>query len=202
MNTRGTRSLAAGVAVVLCGALAAAAAASDMVQKIPAIQGSPVLIRNSELIGSVVLYPQGNTLGRIKDVLFDSQTGQATFLILDAESTATVHPMLVVPYQALQVSVNPADNHLTLVLGLRPDRLTRRRRLRTTNGRCSRTRSSWSRPETSIRSRPTMRRVRSKTEACRACRRPSPTSVMPQPCVNPANNTNDLPQDLVDFYNE
>ena len=30
----------------------------------------------------------------------------------------------------------------------------------------------------------------------------SPTSVMPQPCVNPANNTNDLPQDLVDFYNE
>ncbi len=202
MNTRGTRVLAAGVAVVLCGALAAAAAASDMVQKIPAIQGSPALIRNSELIGSVVLYPQGNTLGRIKDVLFDSQTGQATFLILDAESTATVHPMLVVPYQALQVSVNPADNHVTLVLGLRPDRLTAAPQI---------TNNQWQ----MLQNPQFLEQARNfyQVKAYYAARPienggvpslppASPTSVMPQPCVNPANNTNDLPQDLVDFYNE
>ena len=74
-------------------------------------------------MGTTVLGPQSQKLGQIKDVLFDSQTGQATFVVLDAEAPGSGHAMLVVPYQALRVSVNPSDHRQSVVLDLRPDQM-------------------------------------------------------------------------------
>ena len=62
-------------------------------------------------------------LGRIKNVLCEAQTGQATFVILDAKIPGSGHAMLVVPYQALWVSVNPLDHRQSVVLDLQPDQL-------------------------------------------------------------------------------
>jgi hypothetical protein len=66
---------------------------------------------------------QGQKLGQIKDVLLDSQAGQATFVVLDAAAPGTGHAMLVVPYRALWVSINPVDKRQSVVLDLRPDQL-------------------------------------------------------------------------------
>ncbi len=116
MNVRWTVSLVACVAMLLCGALPATAAE-------PAMQGSAGIIQNSTLIGATVLNPQGQRLGQIKDVLLDPQSGQATFVILDAEVSKSNRAMLVVPFQALRVSFNSADNRLSVALDLRPDQL-------------------------------------------------------------------------------
>ena len=121
MNARWTASLAACTAVLLWGALRATAAEAKLGQTQPATQGSPAIIQNSTLMGTMVLDPQSGKLGPIKDVLFDSQTGQAAFVVLDAEIPGSGHAMLVVPYQALRVSVNPPDHRLSVALDLRPD---------------------------------------------------------------------------------
>jgi sporulation protein YlmC with PRC-barrel domain len=123
VNTRWTISLAACTAVLLWGALRATAAEPNLGQNHSATQGSAAIIRNSTLTGTTVLDPQSRKLGQIKDVLFDSQTGQATFVILDAEAPGSGHAMLVVPYRALRVSINPADNRPSVVLDLRPDQV-------------------------------------------------------------------------------
>ena len=65
-------------------------AKSDQSQS--AKQGSAGIIRISTLVGTTVLDPQGQKLGRIKDVLLDSQTGQVTFVVLNAEAPDSVHP--------------------------------------------------------------------------------------------------------------
>ena len=123
MNARWTVSLAAATAVLLGGALRATAAEPNRGQNQPAVQGSAGIIQDSTLMGTTVLDPQSQKLGQIKDVLFDSQTGQATFVVLDAEAPGSGHAMLVVPYQALRVSVNPSDHRQSLVLDLRPDQV-------------------------------------------------------------------------------
>ncbi len=123
MNARWTVSLAASIAVLLGGAILAAAAEPNVGQNQSAGQGSAAIIRNSTLMGAPVLDPQSHKLGQIKDILLDSQTGQATFVVLDAEVPGSDHAMLVVPYQALRVSVNPPDNRQSVVLDLRPDQL-------------------------------------------------------------------------------
>ena len=87
------------------------------------MQGSAAIIQNSTLTGATVLDPQSRKLGQIKDVLLDAQTGQATFVVLDAEAPGSGHAMLVVPYQALRVSFNPADHRQSVVLGLRADQV-------------------------------------------------------------------------------
>jgi hypothetical protein len=74
-------------------------------------------------MGATVLNPQSQNLGRLKDVLLDAQTGQASFAILDAEIPGAGHAMLVVPYDALRVSVNPSDHRQSVVLDLRPEQL-------------------------------------------------------------------------------
>jgi hypothetical protein len=195
MNARSILSLAAATAVILCAALTATATTPNSGQQPSAIPAVPGLIRNAALVGTMVLYPQGQDLGQIKDVLFDSQTGQATFVILDAKAN---HAMLVVPYQALQVSLNPADNRLSIVLGLRPDRLTAAPQIQ--NGQ-------WQ----MLQNPQFLELARSFYQvkayyAARPIDNPStsspPPSVMPQPCVNPAVQSSDLPQNLIDFYNE
>ncbi len=122
MNVRWTISLAAGTAVLLCGTLLGTAAEPNLGQNQSAMQGSAG-IQISTLMGTTVLDPQSKEVGSIKDVLLDAHTGQATFVILDAEVAASGHAMLVVPYQALRMSVNSAEHRQSVVLDLRPDRL-------------------------------------------------------------------------------
>ena len=83
------------------------------------MQGPARIIQTSTLVGATVGNSQGQKLGQIKDVLLDPQTGQATFVVLDADIPGSGHAMLVVPYQALRVSVNPADHRQSVVLDLR-----------------------------------------------------------------------------------
>ncbi|MGO8747532.1 MAG: PRC-barrel domain-containing protein [Thermoguttaceae bacterium] len=123
MNVRWTISLAACTAVLLCGALRAIATEPNIGQKRSAMQGSAGIIRFSTLMGTTILDPQGQKLGQIKDVLFDSQASDATFVVLDAEAPGSGHAMLVVPFRALWVSFNPLDHRQSVVLDLRPDQL-------------------------------------------------------------------------------
>ena len=67
------------------------------------MRGSAKSIHDSTLIGVTVLDSQGQKLGQIKEVLVDSQTGKATFLVLDAVATGSSHP---VTYTAAR----PIDN--------------------------------------------------------------------------------------------
>ena len=85
----------------------------------------------------------------------------------DAEIPGAGRAMLVVPYQALRVSVNSADHHQSVVLDLRPAGCVRRRRFRAINLRCSRIRSFWNKPATSIKSGRITRHVRLRTRARR-----------------------------------
>lgn len=90
----------------------------------PVTQGATGMIQNSALTGSTVLDSQNQKMGQIKDVVFDVKTGQATFVVLDAGIPGIANrAMLVVPYQALQISVNPSDKHLTVMLNRKPDQL-------------------------------------------------------------------------------
>jgi len=123
MNARWTASLVACAAVLLWGALRATAAEPNLSQNQPATQSSAAIIQNSTLMGTMVLDPQIGKLGRIKDLLFDSRTGQATFVVLDAEIPGAGHAVRVVPYQALRVGLNPTDHRLSVALDLRPDQL-------------------------------------------------------------------------------
>jgi hypothetical protein len=123
MNVRWPVSLAASMAAVLWAAMPATAAEPTVAQNPPAAQGSAGIIQNSTLMGTTVLDPQNRKLGQIKDVLLDSRTGQATFVVLDTEIPGSGHAMLVVPYPALRLSISPSDHRQTVVLDLRPDQV-------------------------------------------------------------------------------
>ena len=123
MNVRWTVALAACTAVLLLGTSLATAAEPIIGQNQSAAPASAGIIRNSTLIGTTVLNLQSQKLGQIKDVLFDSQTGQATFVVLDAGVPGAGRAMLVVPYQALRVSLAASDSRPSVALDLRPDQV-------------------------------------------------------------------------------
>jgi hypothetical protein len=79
--------------------------------------------RESSLIGTAVFVPQNQKLGLIKEILFDAQTGQANFVVLDANVPDTGHALIVVPYAALRTSINSQDNRQSFVLDLQPAQL-------------------------------------------------------------------------------
>ncbi len=200
MNARWTVLLAACTAVFLCGALLATAAEPKSGQNQSAMQGSAGIIQTSTLIGTTVLDPQGQILGQIKDVLLDSQTGQATFVVLDAEAPNSVHAMLVVPYRALWVSFNPLDHRQSVVLDLRPDQLQAAPQIQN---------DQWQmlqNPQFLEQAR-TFYQITTYTVA-RPIENPSVPSLpapaaAPVPCpVAQPSADSDLPQDLRDFYNE
>ena len=110
-------------AVILLGDTLAATAANPIVGQNPVPANSPGIIQSSSLIGTPVLNPQSQKLGQIKDVVLDQQTGQATFVVLDAIAGGSNHAMLVVPYQALWVTSNPVDKSRWVMLDLRPEQL-------------------------------------------------------------------------------
>ena len=124
MNVRGMISLVSGTAVLICGVLLATAAEPKAGQDQSTVQDPAAgVIQNLTLMGTTVLNPQSQKLGQIKYVLLDVQTGQATFVVLDAAVPGSSHAILVVPYQALRVSFNPSDNRQSVVLDRRPDQL-------------------------------------------------------------------------------
>ena len=195
MNARWMVSLAAATSVLLCGALAATAADSSNGQNQPAIQAPAGKVWVSNLIGTKVLYPHIQVLGQIKDILLDPQSGQATFAVLDAEIPGSGHAMLVVPYQALQVSFNPADNRQSVMLNVRSDRLGNAPQLQ---------KNEWQ----LLQNPQFLQQVRDYYQAgtytvARPIESPNPPAqYVAPPCVNYRNASSDLPQDLVDFYNE
>jgi len=103
MSAHWTFSVVAFTALLLCGTLAATAAAPKIGQDRSPMPGSAGTIRISTLTGTTVLDPQGQKLGRIKQVLLDSQTGQVAFVVLDADVPGPGHPMT---YSAAR----PTDN--------------------------------------------------------------------------------------------
>ena len=117
MNARWVIFLTASTALLLCVAALATAAEPNIGQT------QAATIRNSTLMGATVLDLQNQKLGLIKDVLLDAQSGQATFVVLDATGPTSAHAMLVVPYSALRVSINPADKSQSVTLDLRQDQL-------------------------------------------------------------------------------
>jgi len=117
-------SLVACTALLLYGAVQAMAAGPTPANPTPpSTQGSTAMIQSSILVGTTVLDPRSQKLGQIKDVVFDTQTGQASFVLLDADIPGSGHAMLVVPYPALRVSFNAPDHRQSVVLDLRPDQL-------------------------------------------------------------------------------
>lgn len=123
MMVRWITSLTAATAVLFWGALLATAAEPNLGQNQPAIQGPAEILQNSTLVGVTVLNPQNQRLGQIKNVLIDTPTGQATFAVIEANASGAGKAMLVVPYQALRVSFDAAQNRQSVVLDLRPDQL-------------------------------------------------------------------------------
>ena len=155
-------SLAACTLLLFYGVLASAADMNDC-QNPSVMEGPAGIIRTSTLVGTTVLDPQNQALGRIKDVLLDAQTGRASFVVLDAEATHASHAMLVVPYDALRVGSYPRSTACGWCSICDRIRCVSRRRFQTTSGRCSRTRGSWSKPAISIRSGCIPRLARSTT---------------------------------------
>jgi hypothetical protein len=105
MSARWTICVVGFMGVLLCGALLATAAAPSVGQNRSPLPGSRGTIEISKLVGMTVLDPQGQKLGRIKDVLLDSRTGQTTFVVLDAEAFGAGHPMT---YSAARPIQNPS----------------------------------------------------------------------------------------------
>ena len=154
----------------------------------------------STLMGTTVVNPQGQKLGQIKDVLLDSQSAQATFVIVDTEIAGTGHAMLVAPYQALRLSVNPADNRPSAVLDLRPDQLhavpqiQANKREMLQNPQFLEQARSFYQPRTYTAARPIDNQVQV-----------NPSMVpLPPPCPMPAPyvDSSGLTPALDDFYNE
>lgn len=123
MNARWVVSLVACMAVLLGGTMLALAAEPSAGQNQSAAPSPAGIIQDSTLIGTTVLDLKGQNLGRIKDILLDSRTGQASFVLLDVEIPRTGHALLVVPFAALRVSLTPSDHRLSVVLDLRPDQM-------------------------------------------------------------------------------
>ncbi len=192
MNARWISSLVAGTAVLLGGALPATAAAPNTGQNQSAVQGSAGTIRYSTLMGATVLDPQGEKLGQIKDVLLDSQTGQATFVVVDAAAPGSGHAMLVAPYEAFWVSINPLDSRQSVLLDLRPDQLHAAPQIQN---------DQWQMLENPqfLEQARDFYKIRTYT-AMRPIEAPPSLPAVPPPCVGAADSG--MPQDLIDFYSE
>jgi sporulation protein YlmC with PRC-barrel domain len=63
------------------------------------VQDAAGIIRSSTLVGATVLDRQGQKLGQIENVLLDTQTGQATFVVIEAKAPG--------PSPAMQYLVPP-----------------------------------------------------------------------------------------------
>ena len=200
MNVRSHVLLAACTALLFCGALAATAAETKTGQNQPAGQvPAGGIIQNVTLVGTTVLDPQGQKLGSIKHVMLNAETGQATFVVLEAAASGTDHGMLVVPYQALKVSFDATDRRQVVRLDRRAEQLLAAPQVRN---------DQWElleNPQFLQESR-NFYQIRTSYTAARpidnaiAPSLPSQPS-MPPPCVSSAPSSG-WSQQLEDFYNE
>jgi sporulation protein YlmC with PRC-barrel domain len=124
MNVRYAVFLAAMAAMLVWASLPAGAAEPNMSQNQAAIPGSAGILQNATLVGTPVLDTKNQRLGQIKNVVLDASTGRATFVVIEAKASAGGQAaMLVVPFQALRVSLNAAENRQSVVLDLRADQI-------------------------------------------------------------------------------
>jgi sporulation protein YlmC with PRC-barrel domain len=201
MRARRNLTIVACAAALSYGTLAAAAA-----QSIPAIpgipgqdpaaaQGSVGTMEFSRFMGTFVVNLQGEKLGVIKDLVLDSQTGQATFVIVDTQAPGAGRSMLVVPYEALRLGFNAADNRETAVLNLRAENIRVAPQIRDNQ------RQLLQNPFFMQQARD-FYQVKTYT-AARPITAPPVAAAVPAlpPCVSTSSNS-DMPQDLIDFYNE
>jgi len=199
MNLQGMFSIMAAAAVLFGGARAATAA-QPVTAKVPAaIQGSAGVIEISSLLGTTVLSSQGEKLGSIKDVVLDSQDGQATFVVVDAQAAGTGHSMLVVPYPALRLGFNAVDNRSFTVLNLRLDQIAAAPQIRNDQWQLLGNPYFMTQAREFYQVR-TYTAARPIPEAAAAPALPVQSAPLP-PCVN-ATTGSDLPKDLEGFYSE
>ena len=205
MNVRWKIITVVGTAAILCAALTVAAAEPQSGQNQPAVKTPMETSRVSNLMGATVLYPQIQKLGQIKDILIDPQGGQATFAVVDAEIPGSGHAMLVVPYQALQVTNAAADNHPSVVLNVRSDRLRDAPQVPNNQWQLLQNRQfleqarSFYGPRTYTAARPI---ENGGMPAGNASYPAAVPAYAPQPCVNPASPQSGLPADLEAFFEE
>ena len=193
MNARWMLSRAAFAAVLLSASLPATAAESNMDRHQSPAHGSARVIENSALIGTTVLDSQGQAVGRIKDLLFDYQTGQAVFVVVAAESAPSGHPTFVVPYRALRLSFNPEDNRPRVTMDQRPSGLYSASQMEIDQGQVIGGLPEPARNVYQFSSYPAV-----PTDASSA---PCP----PAPCVEPPSRNSSYagwPQSLIDFSSE
>jgi hypothetical protein len=198
MYRRGLFCMVALVATLLSGKLMAAMARPDTGSEQPAL-GSAGDFQVSTLLGTAVFNPQGQKLGQIKDLVLDSQAGQATFVVVDAETRAAGHAMLVVPYYALRLGYQPAEHRQIMVLDLRTDQLSAAPKISGNQWQLLRN-PFFLEQARSFYPLKTYTAARPIDETSMAP--PPAQTVAPQPCVNVANSSSDLPKDLEEFYNE
>jgi hypothetical protein len=197
MNARWTIFLTASTALLLCVATLATAAEPNMGQT------QAATIRNSTLMGATVLDLQNHKLGLIKDVVFDAQSGQATFVVLDAAGPASAHAMLVVPYSALRVTINPADKSQSVALDLRQEQLQAAPKIQNNqwqmlqDAKFLEQARNFYQPKTYTAERP----IEAATPAPNTC--PPAPCFVPQPCVRPCwNYDSGWTQELDEFSME
>lgn len=211
MNVRWTISLAACAAILVGGSLAATAA-DPITGQNPAATDSNGIIQSSSLIGAPVLNPQSQKLGQIKDVLLDQQTGQASFVVLDAMAGSN-HAMLVVPFQSLWVTSNPVDKSRSVMLDLRPGQLAAAPQIRDNqwqmlqNPQFLQQARDFFQVRTYTAARPIENASFAAAPTMAAPPAPVVQYVMPQPCYSapswqPSSTISDWPQSLHDFYSE
>jgi len=144
----------------------------------------------SNLMRATVENLQGKKVGQIKDILLDPSTGQANFVVLDAEIAGSGHAMLVVPYQALEMSTKPKANAPEILLDLRSDRMPTAPRILNTQSQ------ALQNPQFLADAR-NYYLPQTYTVA-----RPIENANVP-PTYSPATNTeSEWTRDLIDFYNE
>jgi sporulation protein YlmC with PRC-barrel domain len=204
VKTRWTGSLVAGVAVLLSGSLGTSAAEPNAGQNQSPMQWSARVTQISNLMGTMVVAPKGQRVGQIKDVLLDSQTGRATFVVLDAEGPGSGHAMLVVPYRALRVSYKPVVYLQDVVLDLRSDRLYAAPQIQNNqwqmlqNPQFPEQVQSFYEPRTYTAAHPIGNTMSPLPPSQSAPCQPA----LPPSCTNSADPWSGWPQDSIDFYNE
>jgi hypothetical protein len=84
---------------------------------------SAQIIRGSQIVGLSIMDPQSQKLGVIKEILIDSQTGRVAYVLLASEGSDANAEWVVVPFEALQMSGNGANQQQYFILNIQAAQL-------------------------------------------------------------------------------